>query len=70
MISSLHLLIEKKNWYLVKLCAFNCPHNCLTDGTFQSEIWNTIKIRERSGGTGFPIRMWSENFNFQGVFLL
>ena len=39
-----------------KLYAFQCPYKYLTNGIFQSEIWNTVKIRDRS-----------ENFNFQGV---
>ena len=39
-----------------KLYAFQCPYKYLTNGIFQSEIWNTVKTRNRS-----------ENFNFQGV---
>ena len=49
----LHLLFEWF-WSLVKLHTFRCPHNCLTNGNFESKIWSTVKNWERS-----------ENFHFR-----
>ena len=51
--SWLQLLLEWC-WSLVKLRAIQCLHNCLTNKNFESKIWKTVKIRERS-----------ENFHFQ-----
>ena len=45
-ISWLHLLLEWF-WSLVKLHTFQCSHNCLTNGNFESKIWKTVKIREK-----------------------
>ena len=42
-ISSWLYLLFEWCWPLVKLRAFQCPHNCLTNRNFESKICKTVK---------------------------
>ena len=52
-------------WSLVKLCAFECPFNCLTKPC-NLKFRKIVKIREGSGNFRFQrckrLPWWSENF--------